>query len=194
MTHSHAAQCSSVPHFCFCHILKSSGITEQAHRALQHGIYSLNSHYPGQLSRVSLFQAFSFCGQHKKMWKEKQRGLSRAKEGSLLSPPLPPYFFSPPLWLCAAFQILNAWKRLELNRPLHRFINTYTIRGLSIFNIGATEYPFLYINHAEITVFRFELVVRFLYRRQIYPQHCEHSLKFPVSNANKRFKQSCYFL
>ena len=27
------------------------------------------------------------------MWKEKQRGLSRAKEGSLLSPPLPPYFF-----------------------------------------------------------------------------------------------------
>ena len=126
VTHSDAAQCSSVPHFCFYHSLTSSGITEQAHRALQHGIYSLNSHYPGQLSRVSLFQAFSFCGQHKKMWKEKQRGLSRAKEGSLLSPPLPPYFFSQLLWLCAAFQILNAWNRLELNRPLHRFINTYS--------------------------------------------------------------------
>ena len=49
-----------MPHFCFYHILTSSGITEQAHRALQHGIYSLNSHYPGQLSRVSLFQAFRF--------------------------------------------------------------------------------------------------------------------------------------
>ena len=89
-----------MPHFCFYHILTSSGITEQAHRALQHGIYSLNSHYPGQLSRASLFQAFSFWGQHKKMWKEKQRGLSRAKEGSLLSPPLPPYFFPAAPTLC----------------------------------------------------------------------------------------------
>ena len=192
MTHSHAAQCSSVPHFCFCHILKSSGITEQAHSALQHGIYSLNSHYPGQLSRVSLFQAFSFCGQHKKMWKEKQRGLSRAKEGSLLSPPLPPYFFSQLLWLCAAFQILNAWNRLELNRPLHRFINTYS-RTPNLQH-WRNAVSLRYINHAEITVFMFELVVRFLCRRQIYPLHCEHNLKFPVSNANKCFNQSCYFL
>ena len=119
--------------FLFYHILTSSGIAEPAHRALQHGIY-----YPGQLSRVSLFQAFSFWGQHRKMWKEKLRGLSRAKEGSLLSPPLPPYFIPPPLRLCAAFQILNAWNRLELSRPLHRFITP--IRGLSIFNIGATQY------------------------------------------------------
>ena len=93
------------------------------------------------------------------MWKEKQRGLSRAKEGSLLSPPLPPYFFSQLLWLCAAFQILNAWNRLELSRPLHRFrrdlcMERYcvgpmlkiesprigVIRGLSIFNIGPTQY------------------------------------------------------
>ena len=163
-----------MPHFCFCHILKSSGITEQAHRALQHGIYSLNSHYPGQLSRVSLFQAFSFWGQHKKMWKEKQRGLSRAKEGSLLSPPLPPYFFSPPLWLCAAFQILNAWNRLELNRPLHRFINTYP-RTLNLQH-WRNAVSLRYINRAEITVFMFELVVRFLCWRQIYPLYCEHSL------------------
>ena len=170
----------------------SSGIIEQAHRALQHGIYSLNIHHPGQLSRVSLFQAFSFWGQHKKMWKEKLRGLSRAKEGSLLSPPLPPYFFSPPLWLCAAFQILNAWNRLELFRSLHRFINTYP-RTLNLQH-WCNAVLLRYINRAEITVFMFELVVRFLCRRQIYPLHCEHSPKFPVSDAHKCFSQSCYFL
>ena len=94
--------------FLFYHILTSSGIAEPAHRALQHGIY-----YPGQLSRVSLFQAFSFWGQHRKMWKEKLRGLSRAKEGSLLSPPLLPYFFFPAaLTLC---RIPN-FKRLEQAR------------------------------------------------------------------------------
>ena len=84
-----------------------------APRTATYGIYSLNSHYPGQLSRVSLFQAFSFWGQHEKMWKEKQRGLSRAKEGSLLSPPLPPYFFLPAApTLC---RIPN-FKRLEQAR------------------------------------------------------------------------------
>ena len=148
------------------------------HRALQHGIYSLNSHYPGQLSRVSLFQAFSFWGQHKKMWKEKLRGLSRAKEGSLLSPPLPPYFFPPPLRLCASFQILNAWNRLELSRPLHRFrrdlcMERYcvgpmlkiesprigVIRGLSIFNIGPTQYRSI---HKSRRNHRFYISIRYI--------------------------------
>ena len=143
--------------FLFYHILTSSGTAEAAHRALQHGIYSLNSHCPGQLSRVSLFEAFSFWGQHKKMWKEKLRGLSRAKEGSLLSPPLPPYFFPPPLRLCAAFQILNAWNRLELSRPLHRFITP--IRGLSIFNIGATQYRSV---HKSRRNHRFYISIRYI--------------------------------
>ena len=192
MTHSHAAQCSSVPHFCFCHILKSSGITEQAHRALQHGIYSLNSHYPGQLSRVSLFQAFSFWGQHKKMWKEKQRGLSRAKEGSLLSPPLPSYFFLPAApTLC---RIPN-FKRLEQARAESAASSIYKHlpRTLNLQH-WRNAVSLRYINRAEITVFMFQLVVRFLCRRQIYPLLCEHNLKFPVSNANKCFNQSCYFL
>ena len=73
---------------------------------------------------------------------------------------LPPYFFSPPLWLCAAFQILNAWNRLELNRPLHRFINTYP-RTLNLQH-WRNAVSLRYINRAEITVFMFQLVVRFL--------------------------------
>ena len=96
--------------------------------------------------------------------------MSRAKEGSLLSPPFPPYFFSQLLWLCAAFQILNAWNRLELNRSLHRFINTYP-RTLNLQH-WCNAVLLRYINRAEITVFMFELVVWFLCWRQIYPVYC----------------------
>ena len=102
------------------------------------------------------------------MWAEKQRGLSRAKDGSLLSPPLPPYFFPASLTLCR----IPIFKRLELNRPLHRFIITKTLKLLH----WRKEVSLRYINRAEITVFMFELVVRFLCWRQIYPLYCEHSL------------------
>ena len=111
---THCLACGSVPHFCFCHILKSSGITEQAHRALQHGNYSLNSHYPGQLSRVCLFQAFSFCGQHKKIRREiknsvgwaEQRKVPSSLDLSLL------IFFPAALTLCP----IPNFKRLEQAR------------------------------------------------------------------------------
>ena len=95
--------------FLFYHILTSSGIAEPAHRALQHGIY-----YPGQLSRVSLFQAFSFWGQHKKMWKEKLHAWVEPSKGRFTplstSPSL--FFFPAALTLC---RIPN-FKRLEQAR------------------------------------------------------------------------------
>ena len=74
-------------------------------------------------------------------------------------PPLstsPSLFFSPPLW-----------NRLELNRPLHRFLNTYP-RTLNLQH-WRNAVSLHYKNRPEITVFLFELVVRFLCRRQIYP-------------------------
>ena len=112
------------------------------------------------------------------------------EEGTFLCSAQPMLFLiSFHIFLCCP-QKLNAWNRLELNRSLHRFINTYprTLNLQHWCNAVLLRY------RAEITVFMFELVVRFLCRRQIYPLHCEHNLKFPVSNANKCFNQSCYFL
>ena len=105
--------CGSVPHFCFYHILTSSGIVKPAHRALQHGIYSLNSHYPGQLSCVSLFQAFSFWGQHKKDVKRKTAWVEPSKGR------FPPLSTSPSLFYFPAAPTLCRipnFKRLEQAR------------------------------------------------------------------------------
>ena len=194
MTHSHAAQCSSVPHFCFCHILKSSGITEQAHRALQHGIYSLNSHYPGQLSRVSLFQAFSFCGQHKKMWKEiknsvgwaEQRKVPSSLHLSLL------IFFPAALTLC---RIPN-FKRLEQARAESVASSIY--KHLSEDSQSSTlvqrSIAPLHKSRRNHRFYVWTSSMVFVLASNLSGILCEHSLKFPVSNANKCFNQSCYFL
>ena len=101
------------------------------------------------------------------------------------------FFFPAALTLC---RIPN-FKRLEQARAksaASSIYNTYP-RTLNLQH-WRNAVSLRYINRAEITVFMFELVVRFLCRRQIYLLHCEHNLKFPVSNANKRFNQSCYFL
>ena len=90
-------------------------------------------------------------------------------------PPLstsPSLFFSPPLWLCAAFQFLNAWNRLELNRPLHISIYKHLSEDSQSSTLAQRRWSLRYINRAEITVFIIEVVVRFLYRRQIYPVYC----------------------
>ena len=180
-----------MPRFCFYHILTSSGITEQAHRVLQHGIYSLNR-LPRSTEPCKPVPGVQFLGtarndvKRKTAWVEPSKGRLTPLYTSLS------LVFSPPLSFCAAFQFLNAWNRLELNRPLHRFINTYP-RTLNLKH-WRNAVSLRYKNRAEITVFMFELVVRFLCWRQIYPVYCEHSLKFPVSNANKCFNQSCYFL
>ena len=156
MTHSHAAQCSSVPHFCFCHILTSSGITEQEHRALQHGIYSLNSHQlPRSTEPCQPVPGVQFLGTAQKDVKRKTVWVEPSKGRFTPLSTSPSLFFSPPLWLCAAFQILNAWNKLELNRPLHRFINTYQ-RTLNLQH-WRNAVSLRYINRAEITVFMFQL-------------------------------------
>ena len=106
--------CDSVPHFFFYHILTSSGIAEPAHRALQHGIYSLNSHYPGQLSRVSLFQArpsvsgdsTKRCGKKNCVGWAEQRKVPSSLHLSLL------IFFPAALTLCRT----PNFKRLEQAR------------------------------------------------------------------------------
>ena len=93
------------------------------------------------------------------MWKEKQRGLSRAKEGSLLSPPLPSYFFLPAApTLC---RIPN-FKRLEQARAESAASSIYKHlpRTLNLQH-WRNAVSLRYINRAEITVFMFELVLRF---------------------------------
>ena len=127
---------------------------------LEHGIYSLNNHYPGQLSREPV-QGVQFLGTAQKDVKRKTAWVEPSKGRFTPLSTSPSLFFSQLLWLCAAFQILNAWNRLKLNRPLHRLINTYP-RTLTLQH-WRNAVSLRYINRAAITVFMFELVVRFLW-------------------------------